>query len=136
MHADATFTVHDWSPTTLAPVPEVDTGLPIGVATMRKVFTGTVNGQSSTIFSAAFDQATGTGTYLAMEAFAGEVGGRAGTFVFAHSATTTGSDRLSPFFVLVPASGTGELAGITGTGELTVEPDGTHRLSLDYELPD
>lgn len=134
MHASATFTVHDWTPTSVVPAPEVVTGTPIGVATMRKVFTGAINGQSSTVFSAAFDQSTGTGTYLALEAFSGEVDGRDGTFAFAHSATTTGTDRSSPFFVLVPGSGTGELAGITGTGELIVDGDGTHRLELDYAL--
>ncbi|MFT4296586.1 MAG: DUF3224 domain-containing protein [Micropruina sp.] len=135
MHASATFTVHDWAPTPVVPVPEVVTGTPVGVATMRKVFTGTVDGQSSTIFTAAFDQTTGTGTYLALESFQGQIDGKSGTFVFGHSATTTGTDRLAPFFVVVPTSGTGELSGITGTGELIVDPDGTHRLELDYQLP-
>lgn len=133
MHASATFSVHDWAPTPVVPVPEVETGTPVGVATMRKVFTGTVNGQSSTIFAAAFDHVTGT--YLALKSFQGEIGGRSGTFVFGHSATTTGTDRRSAFFVVVPNSGTGDLAGLTGTGELIVDPDGTHRLELDYQLP-
>lgn len=136
MQATSTFSVHDWAPTEVTPTPPVETGTPIGVATMRKVFVGALEGQSSTIFTAAYDQASGTGTYLAMEAFSGVVDGRRGTFACAHSATTTGEDRTAPFFVVVPSSGTGELAGISGTGELTVDADGVHHLRLDYDLPD
>jgi hypothetical protein len=69
-----------------------------------------------------------------MESFEGSVAGRAGAFNFVHSATTTGTTRESEFFTIVPSSGTGELAGITGTGAMTVEEDGTHRISFDYEL--
>jgi hypothetical protein len=71
-----------------------------------------------------------------MESFEGTVDGRAGAFNFAHSATTTGGpQRLAELFVIVPASGAGELAGITGTGALEVDADGVHRLHLDYDLP-
>ncbi|MFI8181832.1 DUF3224 domain-containing protein [Actinacidiphila glaucinigra] len=42
--------------------------------------------------------------------FEGSLDGREGTFDFAHSATTSGSDRASDFFVIVPTSGTGELS--------------------------
>ncbi len=36
---------------------------------------------------------------------------------------------------VVPGSGTGDLLGITGTIEIAVDPDGTHTLTLDYDLP-
>jgi hypothetical protein len=51
-----------------------------------------------------------------------------------HSATTSGSDRGNEFFLIVPASGTGELAGITGTGGMAIDADGTHRMWFEYEL--
>ncbi|WP_324615422.1 DUF3224 domain-containing protein [Streptomyces sp. NRRL S-920] len=38
------------------------------------------------------------------------------------------------FVVIVPGSGTGELAGITGTGGIAIDPDGTHRIWFDYDL--
>ena len=31
-------------------------------------------------------------------------------------------------------SGTGALAGISGTGDLAIDADGTHRIWRDYEL--
>ena len=37
---------------------------------------------------------------------------------------------------VVPGSGTGDLAGLTGSLELTIEDDGTHRYDLGYTLPD
>ncbi|WP_354644144.1 DUF3224 domain-containing protein [Kitasatospora camelliae] len=134
MRADGTFTVKSFVPTELVPDPAIETGLPVGVAKLEKQFDGEVTGRSATLFTAAFDQATGVGTYLAMESFDGALNGRSGAFNFVHSATTTGSDRTAEFFHIVPASGTGELAGITGGGSLTVDADGTHRISFAYEL--
>lgn len=135
MHTEGTFTVMSFVPTELTPEPEIATGTPVGVARMEKDFAGGVTGRAATLFTAAFDQATGVGTYVAMESFEGALDGRAGSFNFAHSATTTGTDRLAPFFTIVPASGTGDLVGLTGSGGLLVDDDGTHRIWFDYELP-
>ncbi|HEY3671487.1 MAG TPA: DUF3224 domain-containing protein [Acidimicrobiia bacterium] len=125
------FSVSDFTPTDYAS--EVTTALGTGHAHMVKTFTGAVEGRSLTQFSFAFSQETGVGTYVAMEAFEGEVDGRRGTFNFAHSATTTGSDRSDEFFLIVPNSGTGELAGITGTGSIVMDADG-ERMVFDYSL--
>jgi Protein of unknown function (DUF3224) len=135
MHTEGTFTVTSFLPTDVTPQPGITTGLPVGVALMEKHFAGGVTGRSATLFTAAFDQATGVGTYIAMESFDGALDGRAGRFNFAHSATTTGTDRLAPFFTIVPASGTDDLVGVTGAGGLVVDDDGTHRIWFDYELP-
>lgn len=137
MKAEGTFTVASFVPAVLTPEPaaQVPTALPVGVAMMEKRFEGALAGRSTTLFTAAFDQATATGTYVAMESFDGAVGDREGSFNFAHSATTSGTGRAAEFFVIVPTSGTGALAGITGTGGMSVEADGTHRIWLDYELP-
>ncbi|PYC67642.1 DUF3224 domain-containing protein [Streptomyces tateyamensis] len=134
MRATAIFSVKSFVPTDVVPDPPVATAAPVGVSTMEKHFEGEVIGRSATLFTAAFDQATGVGTYLAMESFEGSVHGLDGAFNFAHSATTTGADRLNEFFVIVPGSGTAALAGITGTGGIAVDEDGTHRIWLDYQL--
>ncbi|WP_330183118.1 DUF3224 domain-containing protein [Nocardia sp. NBC_01503] len=134
MQATGTFSVKSFVPTEVVPDPPISTGVPVGVMLMEKVFEGEVAGRAATLFTAAFDPATETGTYLAMESFEGSLNGRAGTFAFGHSATTTGTDRSSQFFIIVPGSGTGELAGITGAGSLDVDADGTHRIAFDYEI--
>jgi hypothetical protein len=93
---------------------------------MEKRYAGEVEGRSATLFTAAYDQDSGAGTYLAMESFEGSLGGRSGAFNFVHSASTRGADRYGEFFAVVAGSGTAELAGITGAGGMAVDADGTH----------
>ncbi|KQU68703.1 hypothetical protein ASD62_01490 [Phycicoccus sp. Root563] len=135
MRTEGTFTVESFTPAELSPGPEpVTTGAPVGVAVMAKSYTGGVSGRSATIFTAAYDQVTGAGTYVAMESFDGALDAAAGTFNFVHSATTEGGGRAHEHFAIVPGSGTGELQGIRGSGGLAVEDDGTHRVWFDYQL--
>jgi Protein of unknown function (DUF3224) len=133
MRANGTFTVKAFNPAALSIEPAISTALPVGVAIIEKQFDGDIAGRSTTVFTAAFDQAAGVGTYVAMESFEGSVGGQQGTFSFVHSASTAGTDRSAEFFAIVGSSGTGALAGISGSGGLAVDPDGTHRMWLDYE---
>ncbi|GAA5191888.1 hypothetical protein GCM10023322_50290 [Rugosimonospora acidiphila] len=133
MRASGTFKVAGFTPAPVAG-PAIETALPVGVATMDKLYEGEVAGRSATLFTAAFDQATSTGTYVAMESFEGELNGRVGAFNFAHSATTMGAGGQDEFFIIVPRSGTGALAGIGGTGGIAVDADGTHRIWFDYDL--
>jgi hypothetical protein len=134
MRATGTFEVANFTP---APVPpgDVKTAVPVGVATMTKTFTGEISGRSSTLFTAAYDQATGVGTYVAMESFEGSINGLEGAVNFAHSATTLGDSREAEFLVIVPGSSTGDLAGITGTGGMSIAADGAHIMWFDYEKP-
>nr|WP_296073751.1 DUF3224 domain-containing protein [uncultured Actinoplanes sp.] len=131
MRATGTFQVAGFTPAAVA-APPIRTGLPVGVATMEKTFDGEVDGRSATLFTAAYDEATGVGTYVAMESFEGSLHGRAGAFNFAHSATTRGADRENDFLVIVPGSGTGALSGITGSGGIGDD----HRIWFDYEVSD
>lgn len=132
MISAATFTTSDVEPTDF--VPDVTTALATGHLRMVKHFDGGVSGRSVTQFTSAFDQQTGVGTYVAMESFEGTVDGRAGTFNLVHAASTSGSDRTNEYGLIVPSSGTGQLAGISGTMSMTIDPDGTHRMVLDYRL--
>jgi hypothetical protein len=134
MRANGTFSVKAFNPAAVAAEPAISTALPVGVATMEKRYQGGVEGHSATVFTSAFDQATGVGTYVAMESFEGSVDGRAGAFNFVHSASTSGPDRSAEFFAIVASSGTGQLAGITGGGGLGIDPDGTHRIWLEYQI--
>ncbi|MEV4556821.1 DUF3224 domain-containing protein [Kitasatospora sp. NPDC049285] len=133
MRASGTFTVAEFTP---AETPDggVETAVAVGLATMRKEFEGEIAGRAATLFTAAFDHAAGVGTYLAMESFTGRLHDAEGAFNFAHSATTLGTSRDGEYFVIVPGSGTAALAGITGTGGIVIDEDGTHRIWLDYEL--
>lgn len=134
MRAESTFTVASFTPSGVEPEPAVATGLPVSIAWIEKQVSGAAEGRSVAVFTAAFDQATGTGTYVAMESFEGLLDGRTGAFNFAHSATTGGSDRSDELFVIVPQSGTGDFVGIVGGGGMAVDDDGTHQIWFEYEL--
>ena len=134
MNVTGVFTVTSFEPVDYTS--PIQTGVKVGHAHMVKEFAGGLSGRSSTQFSFAFDEAAGTGTYVAMEAFQGSLDGRSGAFAFAHTATTDGTspERLAELVVIVPGSGTGDLAGITGQGRIVVEDDGTHVIEFDYQL--
>lgn len=137
MKASGTFKVVSFNPTALTPDPAVETGLPVGVATMEKHYEGaTLAGRSATLFTAAFDQEAGIGSYVAMESFEGALAGREGAFNFVHSAATDGGPtRGAEHFAIVPGSGTAALTGITGSGGLRITEDGTHHIWFDFDLP-
>jgi hypothetical protein len=134
MEALATFSTKNFKPTDLAPPPEITTSLPVSIITMEKSYSGAIDGVSSTVFTAAFDQATRTGSYIAMESFKGAVNGKEGTFNFIHSASTTGTDRADEFFCIVSGSGTGDLRAISGSGGIKIDANGTHHIWLNYQL--
>lgn len=134
MKVHGTFKVSDFKPTSLAAVPAISTALPVGVSTMTKTYAGEISGQSATLFTSAFDPALGIGSYVAMESFEGSIAGRSGSFNFLHSASTSGRDRANEFFAIVAGSGTGDFTGMTGSGGIAIDPDGTHRIWFDCEF--
>lgn len=135
MQASGTFTVEAFTPVDPPLNAGPETAAPVAVVRMEKRFSGDVVGRSVTVFTYALDPVADVGGYVAMESFEGVLGGRSGTFNFSHSATTAGDVRSDESFVIIPSSGTGELAGISGGGGIVVDADGTHRVWFDYQLP-
>ena len=72
----------------------------------------------------AGEPAGGNASYIATEAFEGTLDGRSGTLVLQQLGTMAGGEpELS--YVIAPGSGTGELAGTTGTLTIgTIDDDG------------
>jgi hypothetical protein len=135
MRAEGTFAVATFTPAELTPPPiDITVGSPVGVATMEKVYAGQVIGHSATIFTSAYDEATGVGSYVAMESFEGSLDGRSGGFAYMHAATTHGEDSTDAMLIIVPNTGVGDLTNIMGGGGLAIEADGTHRVWFDYQL--
>jgi Protein of unknown function (DUF3224) len=132
MDTTSTFIVTEFNPSDQEL--DVETALPTGLATITKRFSGAIEGHSQALFCSAFDPTHG-GTYVALESFGGQVDGRHGTFSFAHAATTgADGERTDGWFTIVAGSGTGELAGIHGKGDIVIDANGAHHLNLTYEL--
>lgn len=97
--------------------------------------------QSGARASATYDAllayaADGTSTYVTMMEVTAVLDGRAGSFVLTGSGTFDGTTADGRFTV-VPGSGTGELAGISGsaTSRSTHDDYPAMPLRLEYDLP-
>ncbi len=98
---------------------------------VRKTFSGDMAGTSEARMLAAFTGTPGSAGYVAIEHFTGSVDGKSGSFVLQHSGVMDKGDAQLTV-TIVPDSGTGELAGISGTMELDHD-EGQHSYVLDYE---
>ena len=58
---------------------------------------------------------------------------RTGSFVLVHDASMS-SDGQSLSLTIMRDSGTGDLQGIGGQGNIIIDADGGHTLTLDYDL--
>ena len=76
----------------------------------------------------------GSAGYVAMERVTGNLQGRTGSFALQHTGTMNrGVPQLS--VTVVPDSGTGDLAGLTGT--MAIQNDaGNHSYTFDYTIPE
>ena len=77
--------------------------------------------------------ARGSGGYVAMERVTGVLGGRHGSFALQHHATMDAGTPILDIIV-VPGSGTGELAGLTGRMMIHIAPGGAHSYDFEYEI--
>ncbi len=114
----------------LAPQPTDDATL--GRMTIDKQFHGALVATSRGQMLTAGTDVKGSAGYVAIERVSGTLGGRTGTFVLQHSGTMTrGAPQLT--ITVVPDSGTGELAGLTGTMLIDVS-NGAHAYDFAYTL--
>ncbi len=107
-------------------------GAPIDGAADRfsltKTWTGEAEGTSRGTMLTAGDPETGSAGYVVSEIFEGSLGGRTGTLAFQQLGTMTGGAPALQY-VIVPGSGTGDLAGTTGTLEIVeIHDDGRHEV--------
>jgi hypothetical protein len=114
--------------------PEDHVGDPtIGRMSLDKQFNGALEATSKGQMLATMTAVKGSAGYVAMERVVGKLEGRTGTFALQHSGTMTrGAQQLS--VTVVPDSGTGELAGLSG--HMTIEiMGGEHSYVFEYSLP-
>jgi hypothetical protein len=104
----------------------------IGRMSLDKQFHGDLEATSQGEMLAAMTAVQGSAGYVAMEKVTGKLNGKSGTFVLQHTGTMTrGTPTLS--ITVVPDSGTGELAGLTGTMTIDIA-SGKHSYTFEYTL--
>jgi Protein of unknown function (DUF3224) len=106
-------------------------GIQLSRAHISKTFDGDLVGTSET------DILTVTtahpAAYAGVERFDGSLDGREGGFALTHNGgVVDGAPWMT--WKIVETSGTGELAGIRGEGQIVIGPDGGHSYMLEYEI--
>jgi hypothetical protein len=105
---------------------------PLARMSIEKQFHGDLEASSRGEMLSSGSPATGSAGYVAIEKVSGTLHGREGTFALQHSATMNrGAPSLT--VTIIPDSGTGALAGISGALKIIVE-NKQHSYTLDYSL--
>lgn len=102
---------------------------------LDKQYHGALEGASVGEMLSGGDPKTGTAGYVALETFKGTLDGKKGSFQLMHWGTMRGPANFELRIEVVPGSGTGDLAGITGSMKIAFGPKGEHSYTFDYELP-
>jgi Protein of unknown function (DUF3224) len=126
-HASGTFDVK------LTPQPDDKAeGSTLGRSSIDKQYHGDLQGTAKGEMLTALTGVKGSAGYVAIERVSGTLHGRTGTFVLQHTGTMTrGVPQLT--ITVVPDSGSGQLAGITGTLTIAIA-DGKHSYDFEYSL--
>ncbi len=116
----------------MAPVGTADTtaGSSLGRMSLDKIFQGDLSATSKGEMLTAMTDVKGSAVYVAVERVTGTLHGKSGTFALHHRGIMTrGVPDLA--ISVVPDSGTGELAGISGVLKINIV-DGKHFYDFEY----
>ena len=98
-----------------------------------KVYHGDLEGNGVAEMLASLGEVKTSGTYVAIEVVRGTLAGKKGSFALGHIGTMQGGKQSLDIRV-VPDSGTGELAGISGKMNILIATDGKHSYEFEYEI--
>lgn len=90
-----------------------------------------MDGTSAGLMLSAGDPVAGKAGYVALELFRGRLDGLSGSVVLQQFGSMDGETTL--YYEFAPGSGSGELAGISGTLELDTSGGG-HEVRVHYRL--
>lgn len=120
----------------IGPLSQYNTSQDAKLARMSidKQFNGDLVGTSQGEMLSAGTDIKGSAGYVAIERVTGTLNDRSGSFVLQHNATMT---RGAPYLniVVIPDSGTGELAGLSGTMHIAIDK-GNHSYEFEYNFAD
>jgi len=100
-------------------------------ASVTKTFTGDIEGEGHVEYLMAY-RADGSAAFVGHERIAGQIAGKAGTFVLQRVGTFEGGQAKETYSV-VAGSATGELRGLRGEGTSAVGHGLEHPFVLNYD---
>lgn len=105
----------------------------LGRLTIDKRYHGDLEATAKGEMLATQTETRGSAAYVALERVTGTLQGHNGSFVLQHSATMERGATHSSITV-VPDSGTGQLAGITGEMRIRIDLEGGHSYEFDFRI--
>jgi hypothetical protein len=107
----------------------------LGRMTIDKQFHGDLEGTSKGQMLTGMTEVKGSAGYVAIEKVTGTLKGRSGSFILQHTGIM---NRNVPQLTItvVPDSGAGQLAGLTGKLTINIAADGNHSYDFEYTLPE
>jgi hypothetical protein len=127
LHAKATIAVRVYEPAAYA---EPTEGPVLSRIHVEETFSGDIEGEGVVEFLQSAN-ADGSASFVGIERIAGTLVGRRGTFLLQDAGSVEG-DVVSGDWFVIPGSGTGELAGLRGTGGFRANLGEGAETFLDY----
>jgi hypothetical protein len=119
--------------TTPLPPDDLTNGTSLGRFSLIKQYHGALEASSKGEMLTSGSPEVGSAGYVAIEEVSGSLDGRKGSFALQHWGTMQ-AGKFELRVEIVPGSGLGELAGISGVLTITMAA-GKHSYALDYTFP-
>ncbi len=127
--ATSTFKIEHWDE---HPYQETDAGGKLTRARVRQTFTGDIVGDSEVEWLMCY-RPDNTADFVGLQRIVGRIAGRSGSIVLETRGTFDGTAAAGPLRI-VAGSGTRELEGISGDGELQAPLGGMASITLAYRF--
>ena len=129
--ATATFKIQQWDE---QPIAELDGGGKLTRASVKQALSGDIEGEGAVEWLMCY-RADQTADFVGLQRVDGRIGDRSGSFVLAQTDGTFDGGEARGRLTVVPESATGDLQGLTGSGEFVAPRGGEATLSLEYDQP-
>lgn len=101
-------------------------------ASVAKSFTGDLEGEGHVEYLMMYRN-DGTASFVGHEQITGKLGGKTGSFVLQRTGVFE-SGQAKESYLVIPGSGTGQLAGLKGEGTSSLGHGSEHSFTLSFEL--
>lgn len=114
------------------PYTEVDSGRRLTRTQATFAYEGDLEGTGAVEYLMVYSP-DGTGSFVGLERIVGRLGARTGSFVVQHVGVFD-PKAVETHWTFVPGSGTGELEGLLGGGEMVLSGHGPYLIEFEYEV--
>src|SRR4051794_17769814 len=119
--ATCTFKIEGWDEDAYA---QLDGGGKLTRASVKQSFSGDIEGDGSVEWLMCY-AADETATFVGLQHIEGALGGRRGSFALVQTDGTFDGGEARGKLAVAPGSGSGELAGVSGSGQFSAPLGGT-----------